>query len=815
MENNVLRNALMRKTANYCVLAGLGAVLGMGCREAGGPGRQLVLAEGGKTEYVVVAPDHPGPVDAFAIKELTSTLRQATGAEFKSVPATDAAKYTKRIFVGAGPDGAKSNLAGMEDQDSVCESSGADVCLYGKGIHGNLYAVYDFLEGQIGCRWFSAFAKPNIPRKDTLRLSSFNKKTRLDFKCRTMYTDIFLLWPEGLIFPYRNRLNMGLEQKMNQISKDSGVVDEMNYIMPNMHTIFCYLPPQETPPPGRGINAPLKWLKNKNYFATNPEFFSMDENGKRVMDRQLCFSNSAMRKELTANIVANIEMQGGKGIVEVSQNDNATTCCCSDCAKLQVKLGCPGGPMLDYVIELCEYLKDKYPGVIVRTYAYNKGQSQEPPTKIDRLPGNLMIMFGAVQDNFTRDWSHPSNQKSYQDLQQWCRLCPNVMVWYYSLFESPYYGGVPYSDTQRLISDMRLMKKAGVHGPFLLFGFPEVGFTELKTYLSLKLMQSVGQDAETLIAEFMDFQYGKAAPAMRRYHDELENCRNDKNMGFVGEQFSTAMFPYLTPRNILLWERNFDEMEELTKNDPWRQGNVRATRCPLDGVVLEKWQKLTKAYPEYFKDAKLFEGRIRSTFDRILATHVSKNTSCVGAGAHNMKMPYSRLNARVANLDKQILSEPPGGKPVPAQFAGISKEMIRRVVPKSGVKPQVNDPDAAFGVAAESVALNPFPIGFYDLSGRKHGRQRSIQGSEISTNGTGYHIYKLGSVELAPDCYWWCGDWSIQAKLGQFYEEDGNNKWDIYVSLKIEGPSYFKGSIAKENRVLCDQVILIKADGQM
>jgi hypothetical protein len=326
-------------------------------------------------------------------------------------------------------------------------------------------------------------------------------------------------------------------------------------------------------------------------------------------------------------------------------------------------------------------------------------------------------------------------------------------------------------------------------------------------------MQSVGQDIEALISEFMDFQYGKAAPAMRRYHDELENCRNDKNMGFVGEQFSTAMFPYLTPGNLLRWERSFDEMEELTRNDPARQDNVRATRCPLDGVVLEKWQKLIRAYPEYFKDARNFENRIRSTFDRILATHVSQKTLYPGAGANNMKMPYARLNARVANLNKEILSEPPDGKPLPAQFAEILKENIRRVMPKSGVKPQVSDPDAAFGIAAESVPITPFPMGFYDLSGRKAGIGRRLQLPDISTNGE-YQIYKLGGVKLTPDCYWWCGDWNVQAKLGQFYDEDGDNKWDIYVSLKFEGPMYSKDSSAKENRVLCDQVILARNDGK-
>ncbi|MFA6414269.1 MAG: DUF4838 domain-containing protein, partial [Syntrophales bacterium] len=608
---------------------------------------------------------------------------------------------------------------------------------------------------------------------------------------------------------YRNRLNMGLERKTNHIS---GVVDEVNSLEPTAHTIFCYIPPTETPLPGHGINPPLKSLKNKNYFATNPEFFTLDENAKRVMARQLCFSNKELRRELTANIEANIQAQGGKGIVNVSQNDNALRfCCCADCARLEKKLGCPGGPMFDYIIELCGYLKDKYPGVMVRTYAYNKGQSQEPPTKIEKLPGNMMVIFAAINDNMAQDWNHPTNLKSFQDLAQWVRICPNVWVWYYHFFENR----APFCNTYRFVNDMRLMKTLGVSGLFVEKhkSFPEQGFAELQTYMMLKLSQTVGQDSGALISEFMDLQYGEAGSGMRKYHDELEECRKDKNLGYIPEinAFTTAMLPYLTAANLLRWELQFDEMEKLTKDDPAKLFNVRATRCPLDLVVLEKWQKVRKAFPDYFQDAKLFEGRVRSTYDRMLATHVSKKTLYPGAGEFNMKHAYARLDASLAALDANLLSEPAGGKPIPAQFAGIPKELIRRVVPKSGVKPQVSDPDAAFGIAAESVPVNPFVVGFCNLMDRTKGMQRNLPISEITT--TGYQIYKVAGVDLSPNCYWWCGDWNVQAKLGQFFEEDGNNKWDIYASLKFEGPMYFKDSNAKDNRVLCDQVILIKADG--
>jgi hypothetical protein len=363
---------------------------------------------------------------------------------------------------------------------------------------------------------------------------------------------------------------------------------------------------------------------------------------------------------------------------------------------------------------------------------------------------------------------------------------------------------------------MRLMKKLGVQGIFNQYAEIyqyELGFTELQAYMMLKLSQNVSQDTDLLIAEFMNLQYGKAASAMRQYHDDLEKCRNGKDLGYVGYGYSIPMFPYLTAANLLRWEQSFVEMEQLTKDDPVRLFNVRMTRCPLDLVVLDKWQKVMKKYPDYFKDAKIFENRVRSTYDRVLATHVSPDRA--KRSENYMKRVYAKLDAKIANLASETIVElePPGGKAIPAQFAAIPKEKIRRVIPKNADSKQyknISDPDAAFGVATKSVSMNPFPMGFYDSYGRKHGVQRSVQLSEIKAGG--YQIYKLGTVELTVACRVWIADWQAGAGLEQFYDEGGNNKWDVYVSLKFEGPMYPGNTSATENRVFIDQVILIKTD---
>ena len=58
-------------------------------------GAELVLAENGATAYKVVAPQSPSPMELAAVSDLTTVLREITGADF-----TENSDNTHRIFVG-------------------------------------------------------------------------------------------------------------------------------------------------------------------------------------------------------------------------------------------------------------------------------------------------------------------------------------------------------------------------------------------------------------------------------------------------------------------------------------------------------------------------------------------------------------------------------------------------------------------------------------------------------------------------------------------------------------------------------------------
>lgn len=764
----------------------------------------MVLAENGRAEYVVVQPETPTAIDAFAIKELAAFLKKATGAEFKVVPPDRTADSRKRIFVGLSAPALKilgnDPLAGMTNQEHVARNIGADVFLYGQGPHGNLYAVYEFLETSVGCRWFSAFGRMKIPQHPSLRLQAFNRRVQPAFPYRYLGAYNFFLRPDAAFFLYRNRLNLSV-QRIAQ--GETGVVDAVSLSDPGCHTLFAYIPPQEKP--RHGINPPLEYLKNKNYYKTNPDFFSMDSKNKRVDTLQLCFSNPELRRTLTENVVDHVKLKGGRGIFTVDANDGPGHFCqCPECIKLEQQYASIGGPLYDYLLELSSLLQTNYPDVSIKFLAYRKEQSQKPP-KIAKLPDNLIVIFAPIDDNFAADWKHPSNSATYRDLEQWCKLARNVWVWYYP---NPYVGNLPFGNIERLVNDIRLMKKAGCNGTFFEHdvGVTEgFGFSELQTYLMLKLWQDPDQDANALITEFMEFQYGKAAPMMRQYLDHLEKCRKEMNF-FISWNPTFYQFRYLTPDNLFHWEQDFDQMEQATAQAPEQRTNVQMTRVNLDMAVLRKWPQVKKAYPDYFKDIKGVENRVRAAFDK------AEKTRCSPAVQSYMQARRKGLESDLNAI--RLFAENPG-KPLPEQFAGIAKDRIRRAVPRNGRTGRTNDSDAAFGVAgAETVHSvteeKPFTFGFYDEYNKKFVLQRSLKLSEIKPDV--YQFYKLGKVELTPSCLVWLGSsWLLSVKLDEFYEPGVLNQWEIYASMKFEGPSYSKDTQLKEDCVLSDQIVLIKA----
>ena len=760
-------------------------------------GADIALSTAGQTQFRIVKPETVSAVDDYALTKLAAYMKQITGAEF---PVVDADKV-----IGGGPclhvgisAAVREKLGGdplaaLKDQEHVSRSLGGDLFLYGKGVHGNLHAVMDFLETSLGWRWYSVFEKPVVPATPTVTLKPFERKRGFSFRSREF----------GLLgdphFCYQRGLNMASE-KWGSRSEASFVPYLRNDKF--VHSSFAYIPPT----PDTVYSKSFPWMERRDYFATNPEFFSMHANGKRTPGMQLCFSNLALRQELTRNILKHLAIAPGNDIITVDAADNPDAfCSCPECKALEKKYQSPGGPIYDYLIELCGLLQKQHPGKFVKTLAYRRSQTQKPPTLPagDRLPENLIISFAPIEDCFFADWNHPDAavQETYRDLQSWGRIASHLWAW---LYPNPWGSGevLPVGNLRRNINQMRLMHQAGVEGVFTDHrGFNNrSGLSELQNYLLLKLMQDVNCDTAALIRDFTDHQYGPAAELARLYLEELEQGRETmrelpRGVTYTpGPRFEDHIFPYLTGENLHRWQRRFDDMEASAAASPEALANVRLLRRELDFASLWKWFKLRKSHPDYFKDASVFARRIKAASPQPFAPGTLAGFMAIIEG---------------------------GGeeKPLPAEFNGIDRSRIQTFVPTNSGRQAgprtVKDADAARGYATTIHDPDmPFQIGFYQWESRqpskgKEGARIRLEQKDITPGE--YRLYKLGPITLTPDSWIWFSakSWATNQQLGErLYEPGALNQWEAWVSLKFDGPTY--GGTAKEDLVLCDRIILVK-----
>jgi hypothetical protein len=768
----------------------------------------LRLAIDGITSYGIVKPRDSSPVDEYAVKKLALYLEEITGATFPVVEPTGLKKDQNGIFVGLSDPACTilgaDPLSGMEDQEHVARSIGHDIFLYGKGKHGNLWAVMNFLEYSLGWRWYSVHEKPVLPSNPTLTLKPFNRKRNFSFAYREVQQRF------GNDFYYQNRINHGYERRDRP---QPGTYESKRPSTNFVHTSFSYIPPA----PDNHYADRFEWQDKKNYFKTNPEFFTMNESGKRVPDKQLCYSNPALREELTKNIISDIKHARKKGwkefIVTLDAADTGGKFChCPGCKALEEKYRSPGGPMYDYLIELCGMLSEGYPEVMVRTLAYRRSQTQYPPVlhKGEMLPRNLIVSFAPIEDTYFADWwNHrdPDIQETYHDLLRWGEITHHLWAW---LYPNPWGTGaiMPVGNIERIINNMRLMHYAGVRGVFTDHkGVNQrSGFAELQSYLIFKLMQDVYCDAGEVIREFTDHHYGYAGSLMRKYINELEQGRKEMELPpgvrYKSNYYDAQTFPYLKAENIYRWQRLFDQMENLTTDQPEKLLHVRKERRELDLATLWKWFDVKEKYPGYFQDFKVHEERIRNVYDR-------------------MTLKQSRLWPMGTGIPEEFVLQIMGGNiqnaPLPARFENIDRERIRQFVPRQhwrGEPAIIEEPDAAFGYAAPVHKPDlPFNFRFVQRDRAKSSVRRQLEPKDIVAGQ--YEIYELGIITLTPDCSISFSNLSGQTHLqigSRLYEPEGDNRWEAYVSLKFEGGKY--GGEGDTVRVLCDRIILVKKDGK-
>ena len=770
----------MKKIVLAAVLALVSAVARAG---------DIVLAENSATEYkIVINASAPLPVQ-FAAEELQTFLKESTGAEF---PIVTEASGTKTIEVGT--EKAKAIVAAAYPRPFKIETSavvtdGDTLAIWGAGESGAAYGVYQFLERVVGCRWYTVMGENLVPKYPTLKFAGLKliERPKLDYRMLLTFGGERDKDSKNHLFLFRNRINQQEGNFENTARSDlkGKLPVRMRENRPNCHSFFKYMPPAK-------------------YFKDHPEYYSLDKDGKRAT-RQLCFANKELRAELTKNFLNHAGKVGGKGFLDLSQEDmGGAMCHCGQCLAMSEKYASNGGPLFDYLLELSPIAKAKYPELVIHTLVYHRDSTQKPP-KVDKpFPDNIAVVFAPLDDDFSKPLDHANNLESLEHLRGWTKIC-KVWTWSYpAVYTKP---STVYAGLARTAADVRIGVECGLDGSYHEH---DVGtdagwnFADMQTWMLTQHFRFPNRDWRELRKEFCDFYYGAASDMIIAYEQYIED-----NLAAMNYYLTFLARPdgYIKPKDIIRLQGDFDAMERLVGGDPLYVQRLREVRSGLDLLTLVNWKDIMRA------GLKL-EGGIDGVFNRAMDTRrkaIARRDTRLTAEEMEKKVEKGFGGQLKIARDMATLNV----KPLPKKiFGGIPEDKINQIVAQTGYIniEKVEMPDAAAGYAyVERKARHsvPFSAGFYDRVGKKALLKSFISAKDIVPNE--FRFYKLGRCGIpSAECLVWFGNsWRLTQPCARLFRPGMDEDWDIYVSLKFEGPVYDKNSTLKESNVYYDRLVFV------
>ena len=538
------------------------------------------------TLATIYLPSGAAAPERFAAEELQAYLRQMTGNEFP-VQEGPVDGTAPAILLGRGL--AEPLLPGfdwttLQEDGVIVKTVGNTLVLAGPTPRATLYAVYQFLDQVLGCRWLT----PNctiIPERKALEIGELDIVHVPPFRYREPFFSA--AWGDG-DWLARNRAN----SSMGALEEKHG--GKWIYAVHFCHTFYALVPPEQ-------------------YFEAHPEYFS-ELNGKRThLDAQLCLTNEDVLEIVCDRIRDWLRQDPGARIVSITQNDWNGWCTCEKCRAIDEAEGSPSGTMISFVNKVAERLEPEFPHVYFDTFAYT--YTVRPPKTL-RPRKNVVIRLCHITPCCD---AHPmaqceQNRWFYEVLQQWGGLAPELFIWdYYNNF-SHYFQ--PFPNLDAFAADLPLFAEHGVTGVFVQGdGIPGKGsgdMAEMRAWVFTRMLWNPRQDAWALADEFLGLYYGPAAPHLGEYLEELHApARAGGNHFHLYQELES---PAVAGDAISRYHALFDAAEGAVAGDPVLLDRVQAARLPIEYVTWKRDLRFDVQGDRYQPAGEL-GGRMRRFFE--------------------------------------------------------------------------------------------------------------------------------------------------------------------------------------------------------
>jgi len=523
----------------------------------------LTLAQNNTSDYRIVKPATSTASIDEAAAQLQSYFKEITGVTLPIVP-DSAAPQAKEICVGVtnrpGP-----AIAALAPEGFVKKADGDTIYLVGQEPRGTLYAVFSFLEEQLGVRWFTPTLTVTPPQT-LLRVDANLDDTQNPVFERR---DTWVCVVENPDWKAHNRINTYNGEKYG------GGIGFMN----GGHSMEYLLP--------------------KSLFDTRPELFAWRTGKNANVKDHPCLTHPDVLSIITANAGTILANNRTGTLMSLTQPDNQEYCQCDRCTAEAARLGGQSGLMVWFVNQVARNFKAQYPDAIFHTFAYQ--YTRKPPAFV--VPGpngnvtedNVAVELCSIECCFCHpletcghesgesigEYVSPRASTFAADLKGWPANCNRLYIYNYALNANQYMR--PFPDFQTLSPNFQFFRDNSVRSVFVqgntLGGAKTAEFDELRCYVMSKLLWNPEADAQYHMMDFMRAYYGeKAAPYIKEYIDMLvrKTVKTSHLFIFNWHYKNTFLRLWDTLPMDCLWDK-----AEKAAETPRQLDNIRRSRLSL------------------------------------------------------------------------------------------------------------------------------------------------------------------------------------------------------------------------------------------
>jgi len=551
----------------------------------------ITISRNGQANAVIVIAADASEPEQYAAQELAGFLGRIGGAEFK-VQNTEN-KQSACIFVGPGAAkwaDAQFSTDGLGAEGTVIKTVGDDLILAGGRPRGTLYAVYTFLEDQLGCRWWSS-TESTIPKKRMVAAEKLDIRYVPPLEYRSPF------WFDAFDGDWsaRNKAN-GQAHRLD--AKHGGKHIYEGFV----HTFYPLIPPEK-------------------YFAEHPEWFSEIDGKRTTENAQLCLTNEEMRKELVQNLKERLRNNPEATIASVSQNDCHRNCQCAKCAAIEQEEGSPAGLMLRFVNAVAADIEQEFPNVAISTLAY---QYTRKPPKTTKPRSNVIVQLCSIECSFCKPLADERNKAFRDDIVDWSKICDRLYIWDYTTNFRHYV--MPHPNLRVLGPNVKFFADHHVKGVFEQGAYQSYGseMAEVRAWVLAKLLWDPTRDGDALVNEFIEGYYGPAAPDIKAYvkvmHDAVEASGD-----WLG-CFEQHTARYLSFDNLARGWQCLKAAEHVVIDDADLRFRVQVAQLPVMYTFLMRWKQMQA-------DAKTANAEwpmpdtIKEAYDQFMAIAKKKNVT--------------------------------------------------------------------------------------------------------------------------------------------------------------------------------------------